>query len=266
MVMGYMYFNNSSFMGFLRQSGTGFGPYRNGAYVSNNPPSYEVPYLTECWFDGTNEYATVQVGNSTTIGSTASSGNFAITYFCIGNNTNVASDGNAGSFNGYFSEILVYNTALSTSDRQKVEGYLSWKWGLQTNLSSSHPYYSSAPGGSSSSGITNFPKTITSGTLFMWFDASDSTTISYSGSNISQWNDKSGNGRNATPYSSNCTYNSTGYNGKPAISFSNSSLKAPLPSTNCFPNGITVIQAYYYTGGGWGTPFTVGYSNIGGSI
>jgi len=107
------------------------------------------------------------------------------------------------------------------------------------------------------------PDKVTSATLFMWFDANSSSTINFSGSNVSQWNDKSGNGRNAVPYSNSCTYNATGFNGKPAIYFSNSALQAPLPSTNCFPNGITVIQAYYYTGGSYGAPFTISYNNIG---
>jgi hypothetical protein len=30
---------------------------------------------------------------------------------------------------GYMSEIVVANTLLSTTDRQKLEGYLAWKWG-----------------------------------------------------------------------------------------------------------------------------------------
>ena len=38
-----------------------------------------------------------------------------------------------------------HNTALYTSDKQKVEGYLSWKWGLEGKLPSTHPYYSSRP-------------------------------------------------------------------------------------------------------------------------
>ena len=46
---------------------------------------------------------------------------------------------------GYAAEILIYNAALSTLNRQKVEGYLAWKWGLQTSLPSSHPYYSTLP-------------------------------------------------------------------------------------------------------------------------
>ncbi|MFM6394347.1 MAG: hypothetical protein ACKPFH_18075 [Dolichospermum sp.] len=32
----------------------------------------------------------------------------------------------------------------------------------------------------------------------LWLDAADSSTITLNGSNVSQWNDKSGNGRNAT--------------------------------------------------------------------
>ena len=32
------------------------------------------------------------------------------------------------------------------SERQLVEGYLAWKWSLQTSLPAGHPYYSSAIG------------------------------------------------------------------------------------------------------------------------
>lgn len=39
------------------------------------------------------------------------------------------------------SEILVYQGEVSATVRQKVEGYLAWKWGLQTNLPTSHPYH-----------------------------------------------------------------------------------------------------------------------------
>jgi len=43
-------------------------------------------------------------------------------------------------------EILLYNSVLTTNQRQSIEGYLAWKWGLQsTNLPITHPYYSAAP-------------------------------------------------------------------------------------------------------------------------
>jgi hypothetical protein len=123
--------NNASFMGFLRQSSTGLGPYRNGVYAAVSSTSYGVPYVWSCWFDGTNEYASVQIGSSSVITQAASSGNFAITYYCVGSNTNTG-DGN-GPLTGYISEIIVYNTSLSAADRQKMENYLSYKWGLGSN-------------------------------------------------------------------------------------------------------------------------------------
>jgi hypothetical protein len=46
---------------------------------------------------------------------------------------------------GDIAEMLVYNSALSDADRQKVEGYLAWKWGLQASLPVGHPYTSAPP-------------------------------------------------------------------------------------------------------------------------
>ena len=46
---------------------------------------------------------------------------------------------------GWIAEIYFTNAKQSTLDRQKNEGYLAWKWGLQGNLDSSHPYKGSAP-------------------------------------------------------------------------------------------------------------------------
>jgi hypothetical protein len=43
-------------------------------------------------------------------------------------------------------EVIVFNTALAdANDRQMVEGYLAWKWGLNTSLPTSHPYYGAPP-------------------------------------------------------------------------------------------------------------------------
>jgi prepilin-type N-terminal cleavage/methylation domain-containing protein len=40
----------------------------------------------------------------------------------------------------YISEIVGCSTKLSTDNRQKLEGYLAWKWGLTNNLPANHPY------------------------------------------------------------------------------------------------------------------------------
>ena len=45
-------------------------------------------------------------------------------------------------FNGTISEIMIFNTRLSITDRQAVEGYLAWKWGLNGSLPTTHPYSS----------------------------------------------------------------------------------------------------------------------------
>jgi hypothetical protein len=43
-------------------------------------------------------------------------------------------------------ELIFFSSVVTTSQRQQIEGYLAWKWGMQTNLSVTHPYYSSPPG------------------------------------------------------------------------------------------------------------------------
>jgi hypothetical protein len=42
--------------------------------------------------------------------------------------------------NGVIYEIIVFNSALTTTQRQQVEGYLAHKWGLTSSLPSKHPY------------------------------------------------------------------------------------------------------------------------------
>jgi hypothetical protein len=55
-------------------------------------------------------------------------------------------------------ELVLYDNKLADADREKLEGYLSHKWGLQANLPAGHPYKASAPmeggGGGNSLGLT----------------------------------------------------------------------------------------------------------------
>lgn len=50
-----------------------------------------------------------------------------------------------GTLDGDIAEIIVVNSATDTATREKVEGYLAWKWGLESNLPVSHPYKSAPP-------------------------------------------------------------------------------------------------------------------------
>jgi hypothetical protein len=65
------------------------------------------------------------------------------------NGSGTLSIGNSESSNHFYgsiSEILIYNSVLTESQRQNVEGYLAWKWGLQASLPTNHPYYSYGAG------------------------------------------------------------------------------------------------------------------------
>ena len=42
-------------------------------------------------------------------------------------------------------EIVLTHSTMTTADRQKLEGYLAWKWGLVANLPSDHPYKLAPP-------------------------------------------------------------------------------------------------------------------------
>jgi hypothetical protein len=53
--------------------------------------------------------------------------------------------GSQAAVNVDIAEIVFYQSALSLSNREKIEGYLAWKWGLQANLPNDHPYKSSTP-------------------------------------------------------------------------------------------------------------------------
>jgi hypothetical protein len=48
-------------------------------------------------------------------------------------------------YNGSIFELVGYTGSLTTLQNQQVEGYLAWKWGLQANLPSGHPYKNSPP-------------------------------------------------------------------------------------------------------------------------
>lgn len=53
-------------------------------------------------------------------------------------------NGSSEFFDGAIAEI-VYVKSYDLDTRQKTEGYLAWKWGLQANLPVDHPYKLSAP-------------------------------------------------------------------------------------------------------------------------
>lgn len=125
-----------------------------------------------------------------------------------------------------FCEIITYFVNLTTAQRQQVEGYLAWKWGLQGSLPSNHPYRNTPinsiitlpplirnlpniPIAPSSSPFSFYYNAAAIGGCQMWLDAADTSKFSLSGSNVTTWLDKSGNGNNAVTGNASPTYNST---------------------------------------------------------
>jgi len=165
-------------------------------------------------------------------------------------------------------EVISYKgaTLLTTPQIQQIEGYLAQKWGLTANLPPGHPgltqtiytsnYNAKNPGSAitPSPGMTNLPySTLTpinladTGTCKFWLDAADSTSFAFSsGSNISTWSDKSGNGYNATQYWTTPTvYNSA----NKYVQFTNSTsgMICSVP-TGVFPTSLSVFIVYQKTG------------------
>jgi hypothetical protein len=86
-------------------------------------------------------------------------------------------------------EIITYNNALTTTQRQQVEGYLARKWGISISatLPSPHSFKSFPP-----ASLPFSPRNISG--LQLWLDGADQNAMTLSGSNVTAWNDKSGNG------------------------------------------------------------------------
>lgn len=223
--------------GILTYLGNGQSPTPYGTNVQTLVPlGYDSRYMytnVSTYNTATTAFTndTFMNGNTSTysaISGTGATNSFYVsTYnkYSLGNylNTNaVAGD----CMNGIVSEVLVYSRNLSTTDRQQIEGYLAWKWGLVASLPSNHPFrnvpfnpfpYPLVPTVAISNTNRFWQPTQYSG-CHLWLDAADTNTLTINGINVSQWRDKS---TNAFVFNGSSgtfpTYTST-LNGLPVIS------------------------------------------------
>jgi hypothetical protein len=190
------------------------------AIISNN--NLSVPALTYDTSRGI--WCFVSSGSSALFshnGTASSSASISDSNMNSSSRITIASaDVNAEVLAGYMCEVLVYNTNLSVSDRQKIEGYLAWKWNTKSFLASGHPYFSAeAPLLS----VSTLPVGIAQDPLGPLVYLSAST---YNGSGT--WFDTSPNGKNATLETGSISRNATGngivLNGSTSWTFPNVSL------------------------------------------
>ena len=166
-----------------------------GARNSSSQPtpiSANVPFIYVLQYDGSyiNSWknGTIQTDPSSNI---SNSGTFTYTHYAVGSRAGAILG--QYTWSGYIGEVIVYQSPVTDTNRQEIEGYLAWKWGFIENVNFlyTHPFISIKPY------LRTFqPRDIPTCTL--WLDAGDGNSISLSGSNVTQWNDKSGNERNLT--------------------------------------------------------------------
>jgi len=133
-------FNNNAYICIPRLGGNILSNYRSGTYPAINIALDSNEMITS-WVDGSSSYLSQYGGDAATTGS---SGNFAVSQYSIGSEVYAAGDTSSYLY-GYVAEVIIYNTALTTPQRQQVEGYLAWKWGLQSSLPDTHAYKSFKP-------------------------------------------------------------------------------------------------------------------------
>ncbi len=217
-------------------------------------------------------YANGTFGSQQTFTATANNLSNTDPLYVAAYPNNTGSAPQAGQFmNGDIAEIIVYFSALSDTQRQQVEGYLAWKWGLLSNLPNGHPYKaqpivpfparSVAFNGNASSWLP----TRTTGCQ-LWFDATDPLTVGRNGTSVTSWTSKGTNSLVISQSSSNPVYTFNVYNSLPTLRFSfgntlplsNASVSSSIVQTSLSysiflvhtPNANNSTPFAFLTGGG----------------
>lgn len=112
----------------------------NGSFasLSDTDTDWEILIAT---YDG----ATMALFKEGATGPTSTAESGAIDYTGVVETLIGAHIGPDNEFGGQISTVGCYNSALSTGDRQKVEGYLAHHYGLTALLDAGHPYKSTPP-------------------------------------------------------------------------------------------------------------------------
>lgn len=123
--------------------------YEMGAATSTftNPTTLHLFSGTTTYDAGAHGTGRIRIdgGTDTATRSSNSVGADSANYHGIGALGGVATGSSTNPWTGYIGEIRVFGTALGTDDLYKEEGYLAWKWGIQTQLPLTHPYRFAPP-------------------------------------------------------------------------------------------------------------------------
>jgi len=78
-------------------------------------------------------------------GGTASTANSATSPWANPSTFSFFNRSGSSTFRGTFAEMIWIDGAVSDANRQRIEGYLAHKWGLEANLPNDHPYKTTGP-------------------------------------------------------------------------------------------------------------------------
>jgi hypothetical protein len=134
--------NNNLQVGYYNTSSFAFSFYNNDVTVqvsSFSNAQIEPPRIWSMTYDKQRKYLYMNGGVVSSV-QTTTQDLVSYTAPTIGSN---AATGTA--YNGYLLEMLVYSPAATSTGRQLAEGYLAWKWGLNSILTPSHPWYNTQP-------------------------------------------------------------------------------------------------------------------------
>lgn len=153
-----------------------------------------MPCIISSWEDGIN--TCIAVNGNIIPTNQPNPAKFNISSYVIGKNSGTSYN----NYKGYIYEIIAYNVLLYSRSRFAIEGYLAWKWGIQSLLPTSHMYYNSPP--TSYSLTVSWPQYFTDLQPILWLDAQDPNANESFAPNdrtfISTWYDKSGNNNHLT--------------------------------------------------------------------
>ena len=166
-------------------------------------------------------------------------------------------------FVGNVGEILMYNYVLSASQRQQVEGYLAWKWGM-TSASTTKPTAITLPITHSFSIIQPFSRSFTPLDVpgcALWLDAADKSTFILSGGNITTWNDKSSTANNFTTTAGTATNITDG--GYSVVSFPSGTIMTSTSTlTWTTSSAFFVVSKIISIPSGQYADYIIGFSSI----
>ena len=143
---------------------------------------------------------------------------------------------NINYFIGSIAEVVAFNTVVSVTQRQNVEGYLAWKWGFVSSLPANHPGARTNLPLYLIPFITAFsPRSIASCAL--WLDGLDPAgtgTAPSAGATVSTWTDKSTSAKNATAGGTPTYVSGGGINFNGSSYFTNTSFAQNLSQRSIF--------------------------------